>query len=321
MTEQVHDCLKINLEMARRDWKFRVRCNTGPGETVCVVGNCEELGGWKSRNAVMLTKEISSGEDDNIWSCVVSIPLEDVEYRYLVCVIVEPNSDAIERLSVVRLWETSLLPRVILQKVSSNILENPEPEEFGLHDNKNRVERGWLTGDTVLQLKLFDNPIQLWKKKLKGKKVSIKVNPVSINTSSHLSISQYVENSMDESLDTMDGPDKHEFWPIVEVVTINPESANHLKRQPQFGCIYNEGDFLMFQIHVSSLERVVLAPITDKRHRPVGQLCLEYVVIRPVQSFECDMSASYATHWKHTWKGLDVGHRGAGVSFCKTEMK
>jgi hypothetical protein len=50
--------------MAKRDWKFRVRCNAAVGETVCVVGNCEELGSWKNRNAVILTKEISSGEDE-----------------------------------------------------------------------------------------------------------------------------------------------------------------------------------------------------------------------------------------------------------------
>lgn len=29
----------------------------------------------------------------------------------------------------------------------------------------------------------------------------------------------------------------------------------------------------------------------------------------------CDMSVSYARHWKHDWRGLEVGHRGAGSSF------
>ncbi|XP_046404037.1 glycerophosphocholine phosphodiesterase GPCPD1-like isoform X1 [Ischnura elegans] len=374
--------------MAKRDWKFRVKCNAGVGETVCVVGNCEELGSWKNRNAVILTKEICSGEDDNIWSCVVSIPADDVEYRYFICVIIEPFGDMLERQSIVRQWETSFQPRTILrqgaengmdfltqpplppqQSYGSNCIDNPEPEEFGIHNNMSRVERGWLTSDTVLQLKLFDNPIQLWKKKLKGKKVSVKVTPVSINTS-HVGIPTFMENSMDESVDTGDVTDKQQCWPIVEVVTLNEDSSGELKKQTQFGCLYNEGDFLMFQIHVTYLERVayivdfytgveedvwpeepasfhppmstelpehvgschllpaamvestgkVLVPITDRRHRPVGQLCLEYVVIRPVQSFECDMAASYARHWKHTWKGLDVGHRGAGVSF-KTQTK
>lgn len=57
----------------------------------------------------------------------------------------------------------------VLTKVSTN----SEPDTFGFYDNKERVERGWLTTETALQLKLFNNPIQIWKSKLQGRKVII----------------------------------------------------------------------------------------------------------------------------------------------------
>lgn len=37
-------------------------------------------------------------------------------------------------------------------------------------------------------------------------------------------------------------------------------------------------------------------------------------------NFKCDMSISFARHWKKTRSGLDVGHRGSGSSF-KVETK
>jgi hypothetical protein len=42
---------------------------------------------------------------------------------------------------------------------------------------------------------------------------------------------------------------------------------------------------------------------------------VDYLIVRPMEGFNCDTSVSYARHWKHTWRGLEVGHRGAGCSF------
>jgi len=35
---------------------FHVRCTTNPGETVCVSGDCEELGSWKHDKPLKLKK-------------------------------------------------------------------------------------------------------------------------------------------------------------------------------------------------------------------------------------------------------------------------
>lgn len=41
---------------------------------------------------------------------------------------------------------------------------------------------------------------------------------------------------------------------------------------------------------------------------------VEYIVVKPLRSTSCDMKVSYCRYWKHQWKGLDIGHRGAGNS-------
>ena len=44
---------------------------------------------------------------------------------------------------------------------------------FGTYNGETRVDRGWLTKETVVQLKLYNEPIRMWKKSLHGKAVMI----------------------------------------------------------------------------------------------------------------------------------------------------
>lgn len=55
--------------------------------------------------------------------------------------------------------------------VDSNNHQDVEPDIFGLYDSGKMIDRGWLTTETVVQFKLFENPIQLWKRKYEGRKV------------------------------------------------------------------------------------------------------------------------------------------------------
>lgn len=54
----------------------------------------------------------------------------------------------------------------------TKISAHSEPDTFGFYDYNERVERGWLTTETAIQLKLFNNPIQIWKSKLQGRRVN-----------------------------------------------------------------------------------------------------------------------------------------------------
>nr|CAD7452365.1 unnamed protein product [Timema tahoe] len=78
---------------------------------------------------------------------------------------------------------------------------------------------------------------------------------------------------------------------------------------------YHVGFSYLLPSVLRSSEGQVIVPITSVKHRPIGQLTVEYVVVRPIPDMDCDMSVSYSRVWKESWAGLDVGHRGSGTSF------
>ena len=84
--------------------------------------------------------------------------------------------------------------------------------EFG-NDSKN-IQRGWITSETVVQLKfLGDEALNIWKKRHKGKEFHIKVTPVKANR-------QNFEDSLSEDSQSMDlngARDTFQRWPILEV--------------------------------------------------------------------------------------------------------
>lgn len=48
-------------------------------------------------------------------------------------------------------------------------------------------------------------------------------------------------------------------------------------------------------------------------HSAVLPFLVDYLVIRPIQGLQCDMSSCFVKHWKKR-STVDVGHRGAGSS-------
>ena len=57
------DPLNINgTEM--REWLFQVEGETPPGEVMCVVGSCEQLGEWKPERVVPMAMNIDNGADE-----------------------------------------------------------------------------------------------------------------------------------------------------------------------------------------------------------------------------------------------------------------
>jgi len=62
-------------------------------------------------------------------------------------------------------------------------------------------------------------------------------------------------------------------------------------------------------------------PITGINQQPIGQLSVDYLVVRPMAEVKCPMDSSFSRYWRATWRGLDIGHRGAGNSFShKSEL-
>ncbi|XP_012226995.1 glycerophosphocholine phosphodiesterase GPCPD1 isoform X2 [Linepithema humile] len=381
---------------SKRDWVFRVQVpNLDKNEVIYVVGNLPELGAWNHNQAILLSQEHnsrrespvvfdsnSSGEfysddadnaadgmfhseeeDGRIFSQKVALPIDiDIEFRYFIAVICQSNGTKNSaKTLIIRKWETHMTPRMIRRNTPSNFDNDilPDPDKFGYHNNYSKIERGWLTDETVIQFKLFNNPIKLWKSRLQNRKVHIKMTPVNLVRHNSLELQQFGGDCVDDSLsmDTQDIIDQPAFTSITEIAVMNDEEAR-LKFQEQFGRPYNEDEFVIFNVAVRYPETIaylvdyyvyssrcfqgeppnhigfsyilpstlqpsvglLTVPITSTKHRPIGQLTVEYVAIKPIPDYPWDMSISYAKHWEQRWSGLDVGHRGLGTSF-KFETK
>lgn len=319
-----------------KEWKFRVRVDEIlPGDTVCVTGSCTSLGRWSPEQC----KPLEEGED-NVWEATLPLDENNVKYRYCIVIIVEEGHKVI-----VRRWETNLNPRSIDPANIDHI------ETFGDYDNFNKVERGWLTKESIVQLQLFNNPLTLWKTRFNGRLVYIKVTPVNITRHSSKSKSQSLVDALEESLsDTQDiDSPKHSYTTVASLTAEN----NTFQPQEQFGKEYNPNDIVIFETRVLDMRNVAflidlyiysshatcadppyhvgfsyllpsafqsskgcaILPVTSVKQRPLGQIVIAYLVIKPMEEDLCDMSVSYAKHWKNCWQGLDIGHRGLGNSF------
>jgi Starch binding domain len=190
------------------DWQFCVQAEVSPGETLAVVGDCAELGQWRLQKAFDLQCGNEGSEIPspllramwpltilacrNIWRGNVRLPRgKTITYRYLVCVLVPSDGEQLmEMVRVVKRWETHPQSRRITQQgiaLRRNLVtiltssfwvdlershSRDEPEEFGLVSGLQQVERGWLTSETVVQLKIFgEEPIKMWKRRLLNKQV------------------------------------------------------------------------------------------------------------------------------------------------------
>ncbi|XP_076161634.1 glycerophosphocholine phosphodiesterase GPCPD1 isoform X4 [Ptiloglossa arizonensis] len=379
-----------NMRESKRDWIFRVQVHKlEKSEVLYVVGNLPELGSWNHNQAIQMSQEPgsrdspmcfdsnSSGEyysddgrdnaaemfrdedDENgqIFSQKVALPIDtDVVFRYFVAVICQSNGTKNSaKTLIIRRWETHIVPRLVKKNTPSNFTSDslPDPDKFGYYNGYCKIERGWLTDETVIQFKIFNNPIKLWKNRLQNRKVHIKMTPVNLVRHNSLELQQFGSDGIDDSLsmDTQDVIDQPAFS-ITEIAVMNDEEAR-FKIQEQFGRAYNEDDFIIFSaavrypetvaylvdyyvysskcfpgeppIHIgfsyilpSTLQSsvgILTVPITSTKHRPIGQLTVEYVVIKSIPDYPWDMSISYAKHWEQRWSGLDVGHRGLGTSF------
>ncbi|XP_032674254.1 glycerophosphocholine phosphodiesterase GPCPD1-like isoform X1 [Odontomachus brunneus] len=388
------------MKESKRDWLFRVQVeNLEKNEVVYVVGNLPELGAWNHNQAILMSQEHSSrrespivfdnsnssGEfytedgqdnatdsifddekekDGRIFSQKVALPIDaDIEFRYFIAVICQSNgAKNSAKTLIIRKWETHMVPRLIRKNIPSNFAEDilPDPDKFGFYNGYYKIEQGWLTDETVIQFKIFNNPIKLWKNRLQNRKVHIKMTPVNLVRHNSLELQQgFGGDCVDDSLsmDTQDIIDQPAFTSITEIAVMNDEEAR-FQVQEQFGRPYDEDEFALFSVAVRYPETIaylvdyyvyssrcfpgeppthigfsyilpstlqssvglLTVPITSTKHRPIGQLTVEYVVIKPIPDYPWDMSISYAKHWEQRWSGLDVGHRGLGTSF-KFETK
>lgn len=327
---------------------FLVSCHTRQGETLAVTGNTNVLGNWRKDGIQFMTRDDS---DSNVWRLAVTLPDDDVpEYRYCVVVVLRPLVRGDPQHVIVRRWETHILPRRAHSQEG-----DPALEEFGVVDKVRRIQRGWLTEEVVVQLKLTGNALTIWRKKYDKHRLKVKVTPL-VKESGY---DRDSENNLEESIDLHEVRANHtRNWPIVEAASLTGDQ-NEKKVQDQFGISYsNSRDaFVLFEaqlrlphtvaflvdiyghgvlssdhdipdhlgigyIYPENLKQTqgkLQTPIISMKHQPIGKIHVDYLMIRPMVGTECDFSVSYSKYWNEMWDGLDVGHRGLGNSHTKAQ--
>lgn len=328
-------------------------------ERVAVVGSCESLGSWQLGGCVLLTKEEdesksnaaetemydddnagcglmaardddnSGGEISNKWSVTVSIPRDrTVEYRYFVCAV-DPATEKV----IVRRWETHFTPRQILPDAKDDASTNCR-DVFGVIDDCEKIDRGWLTTETIVQLKFFNCPFT-WKQRMKRRLLYVKITPMNLKIpsacDSNPMAASYV-STLDDSLsgDTHDtrenGADLSTAFAFSEVVSCsNADSEIH--PQPQFGTACGPDDLVIFHLTVGDFENtaylVDLYTYSSKaaQDEPPYHLGYHYVLPNLFKRSEGSLEIPVTCASKHRPLGMmNVGYliikpRSSGV--CK----
>lgn len=247
--------------------------------------------------------------DSKIWNVIVNLPRNRViEYRYLICVL-----DPITGKHIVRRWETHLKPRNISEPFEE--CTKRSYDEFGIVNGLEKVDRGWLSSETIVQLKFFNAPFS-WKQNLKPRLLYVKVTPINIiipNSNENSSTCPVL--SLDDSIssDTHDTKenciDNDSAVVFSEVTTLN-EKNSIIKMQPQFGTFCGTDDLVIFHLTISGLDRTAylidLYTYTSKadRDQPPHHLGYHYVLPNLLKGSEGTVDVPITCASKHRPIGM-----------------
>ncbi|XP_054742278.1 glycerophosphocholine phosphodiesterase GPCPD1 [Anastrepha obliqua] len=231
------------------NWKFYVMMNRdmGRNERLAIVGDTDQLGNWQFSECKIMMKE----DDTNAWYIYVSIPRDTpTEYRYLV-VAVDPTAEK----TIVRHWETHRQPRHIVPGVGRKTRECDEV--YGYVDGAEKVDRGWVTSETIVQLKFFNAPFT-WKQRMKRRLIYVKVTPMNLTMPSGSGALSPLEDSLsNDTHDTHDtrenGADLSTAFAFNEVAILNAEESQ-IKFQPQFGSACGPDDVVIFHLTIGDFD-------------------------------------------------------------------
>ncbi|XP_055902997.1 glycerophosphocholine phosphodiesterase GPCPD1-like isoform X2 [Eupeodes corollae] len=280
-----------------------------PDEYVGLTGDSFELGAWDPLRSVQLS-EVAA----NIWTGIVNLCSPGkVQYRYFVY-----SLDSLGHIQIKR-WESYVEPRNI-RTCNHGCMRM---DQFGKIEDQQQISRGWLTNETVIQLKFLNRVFSF--EGQTPEKMYLKIVPVEEGA---------VLPNYNESLSN------------VEAVNMK-YGRSVLERQSDLGVMYEGGDIVVFQLTISggqdndtyalvlhSEDReplghalisaasmpeddgyINLKIVSPDGSADVASAELPYVIIRPLHGGKLNFRTSYAHTWQPQWENLLVGHCGAGLSF------
>ncbi|XP_014861410.1 PREDICTED: glycerophosphocholine phosphodiesterase GPCPD1 isoform X1 [Poecilia mexicana] len=328
-----------------------IRGETTPGEVIAVVGSCDALGNWNYQKAVTLHP---LGDERHTWAVTISVPKGVVStYRYFKGFFLESKSAGGPCQVIVNLWETHHQPRTMSPTVAQ---QNIDDGEFGFHNGVKCVDSGWLTCQTDIRLRLHFSkrpPVSITKKKYKKSRFRIKLTLEGIEEEEEEEEQELTPSSWHKMTTTLeislitanDYKSRHSQpecgyalepsrWTEYSIHTMDPDNLELTFEffEEDLGEHVVQGDIHPGHVGTACLlsssflengndTGVVTLPIMGRNSRQtIGKVRVDYLVIRPIQKLQCDMSSSYTKYWTKR-STVDVGHRGAGSTHAAKHHK
>uniref|UniRef100_A0A8C7JN09 Glycerophosphocholine phosphodiesterase 1 n=1 Tax=Oncorhynchus kisutch TaxID=8019 RepID=A0A8C7JN09_ONCKI len=329
-----------------------VRGDTSPGEVIAVVGSCEALGGWCHQRAVTLQPV---EHDGTLWKRTVSVPRGAVPtYRYFKGHFLESKSAGGPCQVIVTKWETHQQPRLMSP---TGIYTRTIPGLVWGKYGSVCMDSGWLTCQTEIRLRLHfskTSPVSITKKKYKKSRFRIKLTLEGVEEDDEdeepeQSAASWhkMTTTLETSMISGDGyKSRHSQpecgyaleasqWTEYIIHSMDPDNLELTFDffEEDMGEHVMPGDahpgtagtaclLSSFFVESGKDTGVVTLPIMKRNSRQtLGKVRVDYLVIRPIEGLQCDMSSSFTKYWRKRSAPLDVGHRGAGSTHAAKHTK
>ncbi|KAM8832605.1 glycerophosphocholine phosphodiesterase GPCPD1 isoform 1-T2 [Spinachia spinachia] len=254
---------------------------------------------------------------------------------------------------LVNMWETHQQPRTMSPTASH---QNIDDGHFGIHNGVNCVDSGWLTCQTEIRLRLHyskTSPVSITKKKYKKSRFRIKLTLEGFEEDEDEEEEEHSPSSLHKETTTLEismisanGYKSRHSQPECGYAlepsqwteySIHSMDAYNLELTFEFfeedmGEHVVQGDGLPGYVGTACLLSssfsesgkdygVATLPIMGRNSRQtIGKVRVDYLVIRPIQGYQCEMSSSFTKYWKKR-STLNVGHRGAGSTHAARHQR
>ncbi|XP_026886276.2 glycerophosphocholine phosphodiesterase GPCPD1 isoform X3 [Electrophorus electricus] len=335
-----------------------IRGTTSLGEVIAVVGSCGTLGNWCHQKAVPLQpaedgtlwkKTITVPRGLEIkYRYLKGFFLESKISTISDCLAERVNAGGPCQV-IVNKWETHQQPRSLSPSVSDIEITDGQ---FGFHDDVECVDSGWLTCQTEIRLRLHYSekpPVNITKKKFKKSRFRLKLmlegfeeedDEESLSSWHKMTTTLEISMISDSGYKSRHSQPECGYaleptqWTEYSIHTMDPDNLELIFEffEEDLSEKVVQGDVHPGHVGAACLlsstfvesgkdNGVVTLPIMSRNSRQtIGKVRVDYLVIRPIQGFECDMRQSFTKYWQKR-SALDVGHRGAGSTHVAKHHK
>ncbi|KFD65463.1 hypothetical protein M514_03854 [Trichuris suis] len=317
--------------------EFNVHGKFETFEQVYIVGSVPSLGMWKTEDSVRLTKQPSSSGD--IWTVRLLLPVDTrIEYRLFTAFSNETFNHGRKTYIAILRWEAFDAPRQLLVMRSQSLTNITCA--FGANGNDTEILKdGWLTEQYEVRLMIYGRFVRFYKEQFRsvGMKISASVldfsndanatstSPFKPSSPCYISVLTSEDSEFKRTCDKVVPFESEDVLIVKKQCFIGNELAFKLEFFPAATVPSTEANLesIGSAVHFTSAMRdnfgYSVLPITDRSQMVVGEIGVQYLVIKPMAHNGPDFPTTVDRIEFKT--PLNIGHRGMGNSYTKFAPK